>query len=436
MSKNVTIVGGGIAGVTAALAANIEGAQVTLITGRPGATALASGAWDLGRSQRSRLMENWKETPSPRTIIRQMIREAPDHPYAWLDQATGMKDLTEQLDEALKVLCKEMPYSPVGSLDEPLALVTPAGSVKWTALADPSQAAGNLLKVCEGRLLVAGIPGLATFPIFLLQQILQKVLPEKTFTSIAADWVEIEGIPQHSLSPFALAERLEEERCFEYLVCALRDLVKRHQASHLLLPPVIGVSRGPHLMERLQKEIGVICFESLSTVPSVPGLRRYRALEEVLSKKQIRVLAGRVSAFKGSGDRVTRLTVKQEDQETDLEVDRVILSTGRFLSGGIERKGEMRESLFGLPIFSNGELVGNRFVGKMVEQNYLRDHILFSVGVKTDSNLRPLNRWGGPVYSNVHAAGSLLGGYSAAAGGSGSGVAILSGWIAGKKAVS
>ncbi len=45
LSFDVAVLGGGITGVSAALAAQLRGARTCLIRGAPGATALASGAW-------------------------------------------------------------------------------------------------------------------------------------------------------------------------------------------------------------------------------------------------------------------------------------------------------------------------------------------------------------------------------------------------------
>ena len=46
MRFDVAVIGGGIAGVSAAIAAQLHGAQSCLIRGAPGATALSSGAWN------------------------------------------------------------------------------------------------------------------------------------------------------------------------------------------------------------------------------------------------------------------------------------------------------------------------------------------------------------------------------------------------------
>ena len=46
MSRRVVVIGAGASGTAAAYAASKLGARVTLITGRPGATSLSSGALD------------------------------------------------------------------------------------------------------------------------------------------------------------------------------------------------------------------------------------------------------------------------------------------------------------------------------------------------------------------------------------------------------
>ena len=432
--SQVTIIGSGTAGVAAALAAKQGGAEVTVIAGRPGATALVSGAWDIALSQRSRWITDWQAHPSPREEIVQLIAENSLHPYARLRSLAGDTDLATLLEEVLQQLATGLSHPPIGSLEKGQVLITPLGSVKWTAFADPAQGAGNLLPIRGGKLLVVGIPGLATFPISLLTSVLGQVLPAGVFDQIQNAWVEIEGLPQHSLSPFALAERLEEEATLVALIKELQPLVQREAPTHLLLPPVIGIDQAPERIARLSRELKVSCFESLATVPSVPGLRRHRALTQLLANSGVIIKSGKVVDPRCEGGRVCELVIEENGKQETLPVERVVLTTGRFLAGGIKRDGEMVESLFGLPVFCRGEVVGDRFVGKMTERDYLADQPLFSMGVETDVVLRPVNRWGEVEFKNLHAAGSLLGGYNAAAGGDGSGVALLSGWLAGKKA--
>lgn len=438
-SPQVTIIGSGLAGVMAALGAKEKGAHVTLISGAPGATALASGAWDVAEPVGDIAPYTWDLYPDVTSCIEQIVRAQPQHPYTLLSQNGGAQKVSSLLEEAFGVLYRQMPYQPKIDFKQQQVLLTPLGTVKFTAIADPAQAAGNLRSFVRGRLLILGIPGLATSPVGLAQTVFKEVRKSagvRDWPEIVSDSLEIEGIPQHSLSPFALAQRLEEEASFNACVKAIRALVRQHHASHVLLPPVIGVENNPSLMERLHSECGAVCAETLATVPSVPGLRRHRALEQVLKRAGIGIMQDKIIGFRSRSNRITQLILANQGEEAPLEVGEVVLCSGRFLSGGLSSNGAVRETIFNLPVFAGGKQVGSTFIGKLVHRRYLSDHSIFAAGVKFNSQLQALNNWDEPLFANLRVAGSVLSGYNAAAGGCGSGVATLSGWLAGAWAAS
>lgn len=435
LAKKIIIIGSGLAGVSAALAAKSQGSEVTLVTGRPGATAMASGAWDIAGYGKEWFYKDHERLQSPKEMIQHIAKSYSHHPYAIMSRDLGSKSLVETMEASIKALVEAMPYKPQGSLNEKMALITPIGSVKYTTLADPAQGEGNILRWRRARLLIAGIPGLASFPISLIQKVLTSLIPkltERTIETITAAWIDMKGIPQHSLSPFALAKRLEEDAQTSFIE-SLKEIVRHNRSTHVLLPPVVGLEKSPELIQRISEEVGAVCFESLATVPSVPGLRRYRALERVLEEYKINVSPGVVSRYESVNNTVTKITLSSGDEERFFDIDHVILATGRFIGGGIVKKAEMKESLFDLPVFNRDVCVSDTFIGNLVQRRYLGDHDLFEIGLRVDHNMKPLNRWGKPVFENLYAAGSLLGGYQAAADGTGTGVALLSGWIAGRK---
>ncbi|MDR0990187.1 MAG: hypothetical protein LBL92_02315, partial [Propionibacteriaceae bacterium] len=62
--------------------------------------------------------------------------------------------------------------------------------------------------------------------------------------------------------------------------------------------------------------------------------------------------------------------------------------------------------------------------------DYWPDQALFRIGVAVDPAMRVLDSQGTPVYDNLHAAGSLLGGAIRWSEKSGEGIAIGSAWAA------
>ncbi|WP_242357097.1 FAD-binding protein, partial [Anaeromyxobacter sp. SG64] len=59
---------------------------------------------------------------------------------------------------------------------------------------------------------------------------------------------------------------------------------------------------------------------------------------------------------------------------------------------------------------------------------------LLSAGLRVDARLRPLDARGRPAAEGLHAAGAVVGGHEHASDGTGLGVAILTGYLAGRAA--
>ena len=74
------------------------------------------------------------------------------------------------------------------------------------------------------------------------------------------------------------------------------------------------------------------------------------------------------------------------------------------------------------------------YTGKLLADQFLADHPLFSVGVQTNRSLQPVGEQGEIVYENLWAAGSILAGSNPAVDHSGMGTAIATGTLAGRLA--
>ncbi len=148
------------------------------------------------------------------------------------------------------------------------------------------------------------------------------------------------------------------------------------------------------------------------------------------------MIPGEAVGAQVKGSRVEAVRIRSQDREEDLPVDRLILATGRYLGGGIVREKSFREPILNLPLFAEGRPVGETFVGKLVSDKYGADHPLFSVGVRVSQNLQPVSDRGKVLYENLWAAGSLIGDYNPATQHCGMGVAVGTGTVAGRMAVS
>jgi len=118
-----------------------------------------------------------------------------------------------------------------------------------------------------------------------------------------------------------------------------------------------------------------------------------------------------------------------------------VLATGRFVGGGIARRGALLEPALGLPVLaSEGPFaeataaMATRPPAALTLRDSRSPQPLLAAGLRVDGGLRPLDAHGRVVDEDLLAAGAVVGGHDAASDGTGMGVAILTGWLAGRAA--
>ncbi|HEX8907879.1 MAG TPA: anaerobic glycerol-3-phosphate dehydrogenase subunit B, partial [Anaeromyxobacteraceae bacterium] len=118
-----------------------------------------------------------------------------------------------------------------------------------------------------------------------------------------------------------------------------------------------------------------------------------------------------------------------------------VLATGRFVGGGIVRRGQLLEPLLGIPVQAteagvSGTQLVTRPAASLTVRSRREAQPLLAAGVGIDRLLRPLSAAGAAVHPRLFAAGAVLGGHEVAADGTGLGVAVLTGYLAGRAAAS
>jgi len=109
------------------------------------------------------------------------------------------------------------------------------------------------------------------------------------------------------------------------------------------------------------------------------------------------------------------------------------------VGGGIARAGRLVEPALGLPVqAAEGREAGVHLAARPAQPLTMRDRRapqpLLSAGLRADASLRPLDERGRPVHPRLFVAGAVLGGHEQATDGTGLGVAILTGYLAGRAA--
>ncbi|MBN1180374.1 MAG: FAD-dependent oxidoreductase [Anaerolineae bacterium] len=395
---DVLVIGGGLAGTMAALAAADAGQSVALVRKGYGATALSSGGIDIGTA------------------------------------AGELPDVAEAL-AALRAALAGAGYPLSGDSAAPVRLPTAQGTLKTTHLYPETLAGGVVDRWgAAERLLVVGVPPLAAFDARLVAAELAQALPG--LEAVAAD-VPLVGIPRldtlprdHNATPFELARLLDDEDVARAWGAAVRAAAEKARATRVLLPPICGLERWPAAHAALEGAMGRPCFEPLSTPPSTWGQRLQAACETALRQHGVRVVHAAVDGFTRAGNALDTVRATQKETLFLWKPGRVVLATGRFIGGGLACDPRPRETVFALPVFLDGVAVDGTTYSVMLDPQFAHEQALFRAGVEVDATSRPLSALGRPMFVNLYAAGTVQAGWDYATGQGGLGAAAISGYWA------
>jgi len=196
---------------------------------------------------------------------------------------------------------------------------------------------------------------------------------------------------------------------------------------------VLGLSAGADVAGRIASAAGLPVAETLSDVPSVPGLRLQAAVEARLRASGVEVLAGDLREAKGPG-------APARCAGREVLAPSWVLATGRFVGGGIVRRGMLAEPLLKIPVTAAeafgdwGAHLCGRPAASLTHRESRAPQPLLSAGIASDALFRPVDAHGAPVHQRLFAAGAVLGGHDQASEGSGLGVAVFTGYLAGQAA--
>jgi glycerol-3-phosphate dehydrogenase subunit B len=476
---DVLVVGGGAAGATAALRARALGARVMIVSRAGGATSSWSGAVDVAdalvgtvpaprggtglagqtpsdaRADRDALdvdlvaggddgevqvlgtrRQDGRDAlgrgPPWREAVDSVSAREPRHPYARCTRAWAT------LPEALAFFSDAV--APLGLVERPdgknHVLATAAGTVKRAALVPHSQHL-DVADLGPGAVLgIVGWSDLAGFDAPVVARMLRYVTSLSAYGPRVVDVV----VPRvfSAREPFShtasLAAHLDEGDHRAELLRALKKQLATMALgpTHLLTPPILSARPvSARLLQEISDHVGCPVRELLSLPPSVPGARLLSVLHETCIARGCVVGGGPARAPSVQGRLVTSVSVGGRRVRTGT----VVLAGGRFQGGGIVRDQVAREALLDLPVFVDGALMGDRFVGDFLGTSVGDAHALFRAGIDFDEALRPLGSDHRAAFDNVVAAGTTLGGFDPARDGSALAVSVWTGFLAGQLAV-
>ena len=447
LESDLLVIGGGMAGMIAAITAAKSGLQTIVLRKGQGATADSSGAIDIA----GYLPGGLTPFSSPMEGLHALTSLYPLHPYSIIGGSeSGLPDLDTIVErvEASVTLIKDIlegtPASLVGNdLDDDTTFaLTIFGTMKPTCLVQESMSTKYWWGQQGSVMLLVGFNGYSEFN----PSIAAKVLLESRMhdglgpKKVAHASITLE--PETSnITGIEIARYLEDDESLSQVISELKGHVNSVGATHIALPPVMGITKPKAIRDRIQNETGAIPFELLGFPPSIPGIRLQRSLDFVYRRNGGYLLTGHEAIrYTWTENKLDNVVANSHQRSVTINSKAYVLATGKYLGGGIcATSTGFREPIFGLPVVSSDRYhVGQELPRNLTHKQAINPsgHEVLSCGIAYDNKLRPILTSGEPFAENLFAGGSVLSGYDFATEKSGLGVALVTGYVAGANAAS
>jgi glycerol-3-phosphate dehydrogenase subunit B len=366
----VLVIGGGIAGYCAAFAARRAGADVTVVARAPGATALYAGAMEIVDD------------------LDAVLRSEKHHPFARL--GLDSVRLAHELDTAVHLLMLALDKAGLkfeGGWRTRGLYADIHGIARSGNLVPATVAAGELGALMGRRVTVVGVKEVGDYDASSTAQ----ALKELHGVEAVAEEVSIPDLPQAASLTDLYGRRAPQPR---------------GRSTSIAYPP--GFTNLPP-----------DGFELLASPPSPHGWRLQQAIG-------LEPVSAKVDSFDATAHGITAARAA----DRTFRADAFVLATGHHIGGGLTGGRLPSEPLLRLGVF-HGDRAVTHMGTRLQHLQYLDPAEELRSGVSTDQQLHPLDGEGHVAYTNLYAAGAVLGGYDYS-GPCGFGVPILTGWLAGR----
>jgi len=417
--EDVIVIGGGLAGSIAAIEAAETGASVRLVTYKKSTLRHASGLIDI-------LGYNGSDDPiaDPFSAVDDLPEE---HPYSVAGE-TAIRDGLDRFDEIVG-------DSYQGSHTDTNALIpTFGGAVKPTARYPSAAAAG--IASDERPMLIVGFEEMTEYNGGMLADHL-----EDAGVPFDAEGVECNfpGSYANDSRVTRLAKRLDGNEDVEYegrtmgAREALAEQVKPHlgDAERVGLPAFLGDEHTADVRTDLERHLGVDVFEIPMGPPSYPGMRLADRLKEAVDEAGVRISSGNpVVDYEVKDGKLTAVIVDSKGREVPFHADEFVLATGGLVGKGIDsgREEGVTEPIFDCHIPHPEDRYD------WFDKQAFADQPFAHFGVRVDETMRPLTADEAPEFTNLRAAGAVIGGADTVAEKSQSGVSLATAVVAGERA--
>lgn len=421
MKFDCVIIGGGISGLTCGIRLAAEGLSCAVISAGMSALHFSSGSIDLMGFD-----ETGATITRPLEYLESFVGSRPSHPYA----RCGVDTIREALlffTDALKAEGLDVG----GNGERNHFHITSLGTIKPTYLSQES-VFNETFRAVPGsamRVAVLNFEGYRDF------------YPEMAINNLKRleDFRKVEFVTGRLVFPdYGDSERnpfeyrsIDIARIFDtekYLPDLARQIKKAADGASVAgIPGFLGINNYKKHLAAIREMSGVGLYEIPTLPPSILGMRIDNALKSRFAALGGVFIAGdRVIGGPVSGGKLQCVYTKNNGS-SPIEARDYVLSAGSFFSGGLTAdSAAVSEPVFGLKTrhpSDRRDWRSEKFFSPAT-------HPFLEFGVETDGLLRPaLNSSGAPV-ENLYCTGAILSGYNPVREGSGSGVAISTGYRA------
>lgn len=417
IESDVLVIGGGLAGLTSALAAAREGAAVRLVAAKQSTLCNASGLVDV--------LGYTADGEGPLVDPYDAIPDLPaDHPYRTVGVGT--------VREAMALFDEVTPRYRGGHTDANALVPTHGGTVKPTARY-PAGVSDGIASDSRDALLV-GVESMTDFD---APHVAAHLTAAGVPFGVRGVTIQFPGDLRADAAITRYAKLLDTDGTVEVdgrerpVRAALADRVAaEHDGEPRIgFPAILGDDDPAGIRAALAERLDAAVFEVPMGPPSLPGLRLEDSLFAALDAAGVSIATGNpVIGYDGDG-RVEQVYVEKNGAHIPNSADQYVLATGGLVGKGIDSD---RERVYE-PVFDcHVAHADDRY--DWFDREAFGNHDFARFGVHTDDDLRPIDGDDSVEFDNVRAAGSVLGGYDFAAEKSGSGVSIATGYAAGRSA--